>query len=100
MPCRLRETTSWAVDIPTTLAIVAALVVYLRGFLRLRAFSPQLVASRRLLAFVAGAFALWLASGSPLSTLDASLLTFHMVQHLLLMTVAAPLVLLGAPGRA
>jgi cytochrome c oxidase assembly factor CtaG len=38
--------------------------------------------------------------GSPLSALDHALLTLHMVQHLLLMTVAAPLILLGAPAVA
>jgi len=38
----------------------------------------------------------WVVIGSPLSTLDHALLTFHMVQHLLLMTIAAPLILQGA----
>jgi putative membrane protein len=38
---------------------------------------------------------LWIVIGSPLSALDHQLLTFHMVQHLLSMTVAAPLILLG-----
>jgi cytochrome c oxidase assembly factor CtaG len=33
----------------------------------------------------------------PLAALDEQLLTAHMVQHLLLMIVAAPLILLGAP---
>ena len=33
-------------------------------------------------------------------TLDHRLLTFHMLQHLLLMTIAAPLLLLGSPGGA
>ena len=40
----------------------------------------------------------WLAAGSPLVTLDHQLLTFHMVKHLLLMTVAAPLILWGTPA--
>jgi cytochrome c oxidase assembly factor CtaG len=38
--------------------------------------------------------------GSPFSALDHELLTFHMVQHLVLMTVAAPLLLLGHPALA
>jgi cytochrome c oxidase assembly factor CtaG len=37
------------------------------------------------------------ASGSPLAMLDHHYLTAHMAQHLLLMTVAVPLILLGAP---
>ncbi|MCU1234105.1 MAG: 4Fe-4S ferredoxin, iron-sulfur binding domain protein [Candidatus Solibacter sp.] len=48
-------------------------------------------------AFITGVLALWAAVGSPLAALDHHLLTFHMVQHLLLMTVAAPLILIGAP---
>ena len=39
----------------------------------------------------------WTAVGSPLAMLDHQSLTIHMVKHLLLMTVAAPLVLAGAP---
>jgi len=43
---------------------------------------------------------LWIVIASPLAALDHALLTFHMVQHLLLMTVAAPLILLGTPRVA
>ena len=39
----------------------------------------------------------WLAIGSPLEAFDDASLTVHMVQHLLLMSVAPPLILLGAP---
>jgi len=39
---------------------------------------------------------LWIAVASPLAHLDHHLLTAHMVQHLLIMLVAAPLILLGA----
>jgi cytochrome c oxidase assembly factor CtaG len=45
-----------------------------------------------------GLISLWIAVGSPLSMLDDDLLWIHMVQHILLMTVAAPLILLGAPA--
>jgi cytochrome c oxidase assembly factor CtaG len=38
-----------------------------------------------------------MAVGSPVAVLDAQLLTAHMIQHLLLMTFAAPLILLGLP---
>ncbi|MGJ5818137.1 cytochrome c oxidase assembly protein [Paludibaculum fermentans] len=43
-----------------------------------------------------GAGVLWIAIASPLSHLDHHLLTAHMVQHLLIMLVAGPLILLGA----
>src|SRR5438132_11904806 len=65
------------------------------AFERLR---PGWPSSRRLAAFVAGMAVLWVVVGSPLSTLDHALLTFHMVQHLLLMTVAAPLILWSGTG--
>jgi putative membrane protein len=51
--------------------------------------------SWRIAAFAGGLAALWVAVASPVSHLDHHLLTAHMVQHLLLMLVAAPLVLLG-----
>jgi putative membrane protein len=52
----------------------------------------------RLITFAGGLFSLWVAVGSPLASMDHHLLTAHMAQHLLLMTVAAPLILLGAPA--
>jgi putative membrane protein len=52
--------------------------------------------SWRIAAFAGGLAALWIAVASPVSHLDHHLLTAHMVQHLLLMLVAAPLILLGA----
>jgi putative membrane protein len=44
----------------------------------------------------AGLVTAWIAVASPVAHLDHHLLTAHMVQHLLLMVVAAPLILLGA----
>jgi putative membrane protein len=51
----------------------------------------------RLTAFTGGLLSLWIAVGSPLANMDHHLLTAHMAQHLILMTVTAPLILLGAP---
>ena len=44
-----------------------------------------------------GLFLIWVAVASPVAALDVHRLTAHMAQHLLLMTLAPPLVLLGAP---
>jgi putative membrane protein len=52
----------------------------------------------RLVALVGGIFSLWAAVGSPLAALDHHLLMAHMAQHLSVMTVAAPLILLGVPA--
>jgi putative membrane protein len=69
----------------------------LAGRYRLQQLFPDLLNTRRLVAFFAGLFALWVAVGSHLAGMDHQWLTAHMAQHLLLMTVAAPLILLGAP---
>jgi cytochrome c oxidase assembly factor CtaG len=59
-----------------------------------------LVSGWQLAAFTGGVISLWAAVASPFEALDHQLLTIHMVQHLLLMTVAAPFILLGAPAFA
>jgi putative membrane protein len=81
--------------ITSTLVIVAW--IYLRGWHALRSAFPNLIAGWRLAAFLSGLVLVWLAVGSPLATFDHQLLTIHMLKHLLLMTVASPLILAGAP---
>jgi putative membrane protein len=44
-----------------------------------------------------GLFLIWAAVASPIAALDHELLTFHMLQHLLLMTLVPPLIWLSAP---
>jgi putative membrane protein len=51
-------------------------------------------------SFMTGMFALWIALGSPLRTLHHELLSIHMMDHVLLMAVAPPLILLGSPFRS
>jgi cytochrome c oxidase assembly factor CtaG len=70
---------------------------YMRGWLRLRSRSQQAVGVWRAASFLFGLFLVWAALGSPLVAYDHHLLTVHMIQHLLLMTVAPALVLLGEP---
>src|SRR5262249_7429240 len=52
----------------------------------------------RVAAFVGGLAAIWVAVESSLAELDHYLLTAHMMQHLILMVIAAPLILLSAPS--
>ena len=80
-----------------TLVLIAVEFLYLRGWYQLRNAIPQLLSVWRLAAFSCGLFALWAIVASPLAALDHHLLTAHMAQHLILMTVSAPLILLGAP---
>jgi len=79
----------WSLPLPPMLALAGIMVLYLWLFHRL----PSL----KIAAFLGGLSAAWLAIASPLVALDHQLLTFHMVKHLLLMTAAAPLILLGLP---
>jgi putative membrane protein len=76
--------------------------LYLRGvrFLWRKAGKGRGVGVRHILAFSTGLLALFAALISPLDTLAAALLSGHMVQHLLLIMVAAPLLVLGAPPAA
>jgi putative membrane protein len=48
--------------------------------------------------FATGLFVLALALASPIAAFDDRLLWVHMVQHVLLLTVVPPLILLGRPG--
>ncbi|HEV3037758.1 MAG TPA: cytochrome c oxidase assembly protein [Candidatus Angelobacter sp.] len=73
-------------------------LVYAKGWLRIRRLLPALIPIWRLAAFFSGLLSLWIAIGSPLSAFDDVSLSAHMVQHLLLMTVTPPLLLLGTPS--
>ena len=80
-------------------SLIFVALVYVRGWLRVRRVNQDSVQAWRAGGFVLGLFLMWLAIASPLSSLDHEMLTAHMVQHLLLMTFAAPLILLGAPVK-
>jgi putative membrane protein len=82
--------------LPTAMIIVSALV-YLRGWFSLRSSSLGRVPSWRAGSFLIGLFLIWTAVASPPSALDHELLTVHMLKHLLLMTLAPPLIWLGEP---
>jgi putative membrane protein len=73
-------------------------LVYSRGWLRLRIVFPNMISAWRLVAFSAGIVSIWIAIGSPVEAFDDLSLTVHMVQHLLLMAIAPPLILLGSPA--
>lgn len=80
----------------TALDLLSALL-YLRGWLVLRRVIPQRFPAWRLLSFVGGLAALQIALASPIDALDSFSLTDHMSQHMMLMMVVPPLVLLANP---
>src|SRR5277367_1173666 len=77
--------------------LILAAFIYLREWLRLRRQEPDNLEGWRAASFTLGLLFIWVAMASPLAALDHEMLTAHMVQHLLLMTFAPPLILLGAP---
>jgi putative membrane protein len=79
-------------------ALMFAAFLYLRRWLGVRRDGGK-VEGWRASSFVTGLLLIWSATASPLSALDHEMLTMHMVQHLLLMTLAPPLILLGLPRK-
>ena len=88
---------SWSAPLGVDLALCAAAVMYARGWFRMRSAFPGLIPPWRFAAFIAGIICVWIAIGSPLNAFDDLLLAVHMVQHLALMSIGPPLILLGAP---
>ena len=79
------------------LVFVILALGYMRGWLRVRSKSGPAAGAWRPASFILGTFLLWGALGSPLAAYDHHLLTAHMIKHLLLMTAAPALILLGEP---
>ena len=79
--------------VSTVLIFVA--LVYLRRWVRTRGLNLETVAGWHAASFLLGLLLIWIATASPLAALDHAMLTAHMVQHLLLMTLAPPVILLG-----
>jgi cytochrome c oxidase assembly factor CtaG len=91
---------SWSAPPWATLFLLLTGLVYVRGWRRLARLRPTHFPRWRLLCFLAGLAAAWIAIASPLDAFGGLLLSAHMTQHLVLMAVAPPLVLLGAPALA
>jgi cytochrome c oxidase assembly factor CtaG/polyferredoxin len=89
---------SWSISFWPTALLLLTLVLYLRGFRLAVALRPRELPTWRMISFLGGITLLWLAISSPLDALGEFLLVAHMTQHLLLMSVVPPLLLLGAPA--
>ena len=83
-----------------TVMLVFTGMVYLRGWAFLRCNSLSRIPAWRVCSFLIGLFLIWVATASPFSRLDHELLTVHMLKHLVLMTLAPPLIWLGEAMRA
>ena len=88
---------AWSLPLLPLVSLTLLLVVYLCGWLAARRTRPVELPGWRAGCFVGGLAALWLAIASPIDALDDYLLSVHMIQHFILMSVAPPLIVLGAP---
>ena len=87
----------WTMPVWLTVAVVFTALVYVRGWFAIRRTRPTHFHGARLMSFLAGLAVLWLAIGSPMDGFADTMLSAHMVEHLLLMSVVPPLLLLGWP---
>jgi putative membrane protein len=87
----------WSLPIWLTLSIALTAMIYSRGWLAIRRTRPEQFTPLRIASFVSGLMILWLAIGSPMDGFADALLSAHMVEHLLLMSVVPPLLLWGLP---
>jgi putative membrane protein len=89
----------WRPEWPVVIILVCSLCLYVKGVRELwRSASPGHGIGRGEAAcFMAGWLALALALISPMHALAEMLFTVHMIEHELLMVVAAPLLVLGRP---
>jgi cytochrome c oxidase assembly factor CtaG/ferredoxin len=88
---------SWTLSPPAIAVLLLAAFFYLRGWLRIRRLVHDERDAAHLASYLSGLGILFLATGSPLDSFDNLFLSAHMSQHLLLMMLAPPLILLGHP---
>lgn len=94
---------AWHADPLITVPLLASCLLFIRGVRRLRRDLGRLLPGfglRQIVCFTLGVVMLVLALLSPLEALSTDLLSAHMVQHILLIAVAPPLLVLGKPEVA
>ncbi len=78
------------------LIVIGAAYFYGTGIIEQR--DPEAVPTRQLWYFLGGLFVLFIALQSPIDTYADNAFWVHMIQHLLLILAAPPLLLLGTPA--
>jgi putative membrane protein len=94
---------AWHADPLISVPLLASSLLFVRGVRHLRRdlgrFPPGF-GLRQIACFALGVVLLVIALLSPLEALSSALLSAHMVQHILLIAVAPPLLVLGKPEVA
>ena len=88
---------SWNLDPWLLFPALVIGLLYARGWRRQYKRAPDRFGFPQLVSFYAGLITVLFALISPLDTFAGWLLTVHMIQHLMLMMVAPPLILYGNP---
>jgi putative membrane protein len=88
---------AWSPPILLTGTLILLGLVYVRGWFAIRKTRRGQFPPWRLGSFLLGVGVIWFAIASPLDGFADVLLSAHMVEHLLLMSFAPPLLLLGYP---
>lgn len=88
---------TWSLPVAPLITLSIALAVYVWGWSAARVTRERELPAWRAMCFVAGVVSLWMALASPIDALDDYLLAAHMLQHFILMSIAPPLIVLGAP---
>lgn len=88
---------AWSPPLGLTVLTCLVSAIYVRGWYAIRKTRPTYFSDMRLMSFLCGMLVLWLSIASPIDGFADVLLSAHMVQHFLLMSVVPPLIVLGAP---
>lgn len=88
---------AWSFPVVPLIGVLLCALIYGVGFRRARQTRPHELPNWRAGCFYAGLAMLWIALASPIDAADDFLLSAHMIQHWILMSVAPPLIILGAP---
>ncbi len=88
---------SWPLDARVIALLLLSAIIYLRGWLRGRRLLRDHRDGLRLTSFLVSLLVVFIANESPLDAFDSLFLSAHMAQHLLLIMIAPPLLLLSHP---
>lgn len=90
---------SWSFEPTVIIGVAIAAGLYIGGWRRLRSRGRggRSLRSWRAWCYAGGLVTILVALLSPIATFDSLFFFMHMIQHILLVMIAAPLLLLGAP---